>query len=73
MNARHEWLSDAVVLVAIGAAGTVVGTLWLWGGLAGALFGAGWPHVGVSELLGVLVRLPGRLTDPARAWPAVDR
>jgi type IV secretion system protein VirD4 len=37
--------------------------------VAGALFGAGWPHVGASKLLGVLVRLPGRLTDPARAWP----
>ncbi len=70
---RHEWLSDAVVLAAIGAAATVAGTLWLWGGLAGALFGSGWPHVGVSQLLDVLARLPGHLSDPARAWPAADR
>ena len=70
---RHEWLSDAVVLAAIGAAAAVAGGLWLWGGLAGALFGSGWPHVGASQLFGVLVRLPGRLSDPARAWPAGDR
>jgi type IV secretion system protein VirD4 len=70
---RHEGLSDAVVLAAIGAAAAVVATLWLWGGLAGALFGSGWPRVGASQLLGVLLRLPSRLPDPARAWPAADR
>ncbi len=66
---RHESVSDAVVLAAIGTAVAAVGALWLWGGLAGALFGSGWPRVGVSQLLGVLIRLPSRLPDPARAWP----
>ena len=70
---RHESISDAVVVALIGTIAAVATALWLWGGLAGALFGAGWPHIGASELLGVLVRLPSRLTDPARAWPPAAR
>jgi type IV secretion system protein VirD4 len=43
--------------------------LWLWGGIAGAAFGRGWPGVRFSALLSVVVRLPGRLAHPALAWP----
>ena len=69
---RHEGLSDAAVLVAIGCVASVAAVLWLWGGVAGALFGAGWPHVGLGQLLGIAVRLPrgprpGRL--PGRPQP----
>ena len=70
---RNDLVSDAALVAVIGCAVLVTGTLWLWGGLAGALFGSGWPHVGGSELLGILVRLPSRLTDPARAWPPAVR
>ena len=66
---RHDWVSDTLLLGAIGSLGGLAAALWLWGGLAGVLFGSGWPHVGLSQLLGVLVRLPSRLADPARAWP----
>jgi type IV secretion system protein VirD4 len=66
---RHESIPDAVLVALIGTIAAVATTLWLWGGVAGALFGSGWPHVGASDLLGVLVRLPSRLADPARAWP----
>ena len=66
---RHDWISDTVLLAAIGSLGGLAAALWLWGGLAGVLFGSGWPHVGLSQLLGVLIRLPSRLADPARAWP----
>jgi type IV secretion system protein VirD4 len=66
---RHASLSDAVLVALIGTVAAVAAGLWLWGGVAGALFGTGWPQVGASDLLGVLVRLPSRLTDPARAWP----
>ena len=38
-----------------------------------ALFGRGWPRLGTGELLTVLVRLPGRLSDPAAAWPRAAR
>src|SRR5581483_5872414 len=51
----------------------VLGALWLWGGVAGALFGGGWIHVSLGQLVGVLIRIPGHLTDPARAWPAPAR
>jgi type IV secretion system protein VirD4 len=70
---RHESISDALLVALIGTIAAVATTLWLWGGVAGALFGSGWPHVGASDLLGVLVRLPSRLADPARAWPPDDR
>ncbi len=52
--------------------GLVVG-VWLWGQLAGGLFGRGWPPVGLGQTLGVLARLPARLDAPAQAWPARAR
>jgi type IV secretion system protein VirD4 len=70
---RGNGLSDAAVLAAIGGVAAMAGTLWLWGGLAGELFGSGWPPVGIGQLLGVLVRLPSRLSDPAAAWPTPAR
>jgi type IV secretion system protein VirD4 len=70
---RSSALSDTAVLVAIGGLAAVVATLWLWGGVAGAVFGSGWPAVGVGQLLTVLVRLPSRLSEPASAWPAAVR
>jgi type IV secretion system protein VirD4 len=48
----------------------VLALVWLWGGVAGELFGRGWPRVdGPDGLLTVLTRLPSHLGDPARAWP----
>jgi type IV secretion system protein VirD4 len=74
MSSRSgEAISDGVLLAAIGGVVAVAGTLWLWGGIAGAVFGSGWPGVGVGQLLGVLIRLPSRLSDPAGAWPAAVR
>ncbi len=70
---RHGALSDAAVLALIGGLVGAAGALWLWGGVAGALFGSGWPRVGVGQLLGVLIRLPTRVSDPASAWPAAAR
>jgi len=74
MSSRSgEAISDGVLLAAIGGVAAVAGTLWLWGGIAGAVFGSGWPGVGVGQLLGVLIRLPSRVSDPAGAWPAAVR
>ena len=70
---RHDWISDGVLLAAIGAVAALACALWLWGGLAGALFGSGWPHVGLGQLLGIATRLPSRLSNPAGAWPALAR
>lgn len=68
-----EGIPDAVLLSVIGGAVALTAFVWLWGGLAGALFGRGWPGAGVSQLLETLIRLPTRLSDPARAWPAAER
>ncbi|HYB43788.1 MAG TPA: type IV secretory system conjugative DNA transfer family protein, partial [Candidatus Methylomirabilis sp.] len=73
MRRSPEGLPDAAVLVLIGGVLTTCGLVWFWGGVAGALFGAGWPRLGGIQLLGVLVRLPSRLADPAGAWPAAAR
>jgi type IV secretion system protein VirD4 len=66
-------MGDVVVLVAI-AAGLGSGALvWLWGGVAGMVFGSGWPPLRAGQLLGVLLRLPAHIGDPARAWPISAR
>jgi type IV secretion system protein VirD4 len=70
---RHTGISDTAMLVAIGTVLAFAVLIWLWGGIAGALFGSGWPHVDGGQVLGVLTRLPARLGDPARAWPAHAR
>jgi type IV secretion system protein VirD4 len=70
---RSHGISDAAMLAAIGCVIAVAGALWVWGGLAGVLFGSGWPGVDVGQLLEVLIRLPARLSDPAGAWPPAAR
>src|ERR1700704_6720581 len=69
-NARPRGISDAAMVVVIAALAGLGAFVWLWGGVAGALFGRGWAHVGPGQLLGVVLRLPGRLSNPALAWPA---
>ena len=67
---RTGGVSDAALLAVIGGTAALAGAVWLWGGLAGLLFGHGWPRVGAGQLATVLARLPGRLAHPAAAWPA---
>ena len=55
------------------AAGVIVGfaaVVWFTGGLAGFLFGGGWPSASVGEAPLTLVRLFAHLGNPAAAWPA---
>ncbi len=70
---RSEGISDVGMLVLIGSVVSVCALVWLWGGIAGGVFGRGWPRLGAGQLLDVLVRLPGRLSDPAEAWPRAAR
>jgi type IV secretion system protein VirD4 len=65
--------SDRAVLALLGAVGGLLGLTWLWGGLAGSLLGTGWPRTSPLALAEILLRLPGRLSQPAAAWPAADR
>jgi type IV secretion system protein VirD4 len=58
--------------LAIAAFGLALGAgmfAWVWGGVAAALFGGGWPHFSPTRALGVLARLPHEFGDPAAAWP----
>jgi type IV secretion system protein VirD4 len=64
-----EGISDAAVVGLIGGIAAVLGAVWTWGEIAGAVFGTGWPAVHAPELLGVIVQLPGHMSDPAAAWP----
>ncbi|MGI8428751.1 MAG: type IV secretory system conjugative DNA transfer family protein [Solirubrobacteraceae bacterium] len=70
---RSSGVSDVAVLVIITGILGAGALLWLWGGIAGAVFGGGWPTVRVDQLLGVVGRLPARLSTPAGAWPASVR
>lgn len=68
-NRSGAGISDTVVLALIGGASALAAAVWLWGGLAGLLFGRGWPRVRAGQLAAVLVRLPARLAHPGTAWP----
>jgi type IV secretion system protein VirD4 len=60
----------------VAVAGVVLGLgvfVWAWGGIAGAIFGHGWPALNSGQLLGVLVRLPGSVAHPRQAWPRALR
>ena len=66
--------ADIAMLALIAVLAAAVALIWLWGGLAGAVLGHGWPpSPHPAGLLAVLVRLPGHLSDPAAAWPAPAR
>ncbi|MFL5859365.1 MAG: type IV secretory system conjugative DNA transfer family protein [Solirubrobacteraceae bacterium] len=70
MSGEHSrGISEVGVLALIGIAAVLGVTVWLWGGVAGLLFGHGWPRVAAGQLPEVIVRLPARLGHPAGAWP----
>jgi hypothetical protein len=73
MSESRRGVSDGALLAAIGSVLGLALLIWLWGGIAGAAFGGGWPRVSGGQLPGILVRLPARLADPARAWPQPTR
>jgi type IV secretion system protein VirD4 len=69
----RDTVSDGFVLAVVGGVAVAAAGVWLWGGIAGLVFGQGWIPLRGSQLLGVLVRLPAHAGDPARAWPAAER
>jgi type IV secretion system protein VirD4 len=70
---RASGPSDIAMVTLIGIAVAVGIAVWLWGGVAGLLFGSGWPRIDAGEAFTVVVRLPGTIADPARAWPPAAR
>lgn len=73
MTGPRNAISDGALVVVILSVLLLGLLVWLWGGIAGLAFGRGWPHVQTGALAGILMRLPARLGDPARAWPAEER
>jgi type IV secretion system protein VirD4 len=75
MSSRSGSGSSGDVFV-VAVAGLVLGLgvlVWAWGGVAGLLFGDGWPRLNGGQLFGVLIRLPGSLAHPGLAWPHAVR
>ena len=71
--ARPRATGDGVVLAAAAAVTVGAAGVWAWGGIAGVLFGNGWPRVSAGQMPRLLMRLPAHLADPADAWPAAVR
>jgi type IV secretion system protein VirD4 len=70
MSARPSGHTGEVIAGGILAGGALLLVLvWLAGGIAGALLGRGWPELGWTQLVGVLVRLPLHPAELASAWP----
>jgi len=63
-------LSDRALAVGLAALLLPAILAWIWGGVAGSLFGSGWPVGGGSQLAHTLLALPSHLGDPRLAWPA---
>ena len=61
-DGRAGAISDAAMLGAVALGAAVLAAVWLWGGLAGALLGGGWPAVAPGQLLGSSSGCPA-------AWP----
>jgi type IV secretion system protein VirD4 len=61
--------ADLALLAVVGVACCICLSVWLIGGLAGALFGEGWPRLGLVASPRVVARLPQNLGDPRLAWP----
>jgi type IV secretion system protein VirD4 len=59
-----------VLLLAGGAILAILeGGLWLWTGLAGALFGSGWPHLTLGTLWHATSGVARHLSDPRQGFP----
>jgi type IV secretion system protein VirD4 len=70
---RSDAPSDHAVLLALACALVVCASAWLWAGVAGVLFGRGWPPASLWDDARALARLPSRPADPAAAWPPPAR
>lgn len=65
--------NEQLYLALAAALAGLLALLWMTGGVAGVVFGAGWPSVGAADLAATAVRLPSHLGDPRAAWPTEAR
>ena len=66
-NTRDTELALALILGVPAAVGLLI---WCWAGIAGVLFGGGWPDQHLDTVARALARLPGDLANPRLAWPS---
>jgi len=64
---------ELVLAVALGALLALGAIVWVWAGMAGVLFGSGWPTQSAGQLIAAALRLPAHLSDPRLAWPPTAR
>ena len=57
----------AAIMVLVGVC------FWGWTGLAGVLFGGGWPHLSAAQLSRAMVNVPAHLSDPRLAFASEVR
>lgn len=73
-EASSQWGTGEIALgVILGAVVVIAAVVWLVGGVAGVLFGAGWPPVSASDLADIVGAVPNHFDDPRLAWPARAR
>jgi type IV secretion system protein VirD4 len=73
-NARSSsQVPDRALVAALGIVLLPAIFVWLWGEVAGVLFGDGWPHIGGAQLARVLLSIPRHVGDPRAAWPVTLR
>ncbi|MGH2870061.1 MAG: type IV secretory system conjugative DNA transfer family protein [Solirubrobacteraceae bacterium] len=70
-DAEHGLEAIAAILLAVVLA--LCAMIWVTAGVAGVLFGAGWPRMGASSVADALIGLPAHFSDPRLAWPQADR
>jgi type IV secretion system protein VirD4 len=61
------------LLIVIAVVAGIAVCVWLTGQLSGLLDSGRWPPVAPGAVVGVIVRLPRHLGDPAAAWPRAGR
>jgi len=72
VNSQDRNLAEPVLAVLLGGLLTLGGLVWIWAGVAGVVFGSGWPSQTASQLITAALRLPSHLSQPRLAWsPAV--
>ncbi len=67
-NGSDTWLAVGLASLLVLCALT-----WFWAGIAGLVFGRGWPAGDLWQAVGALTHLPAHLSNPAQAWPVPAR
>ncbi len=73
MNDQQGNPGELILAVALGALLGLGAIVWVWAGVAGVLFGSGWPTPSVGQLIAAALRLPSHLSDPRLSWPPTAR